>query len=74
MNCPTGTFKALAGNLGSLFLVCNLILTRLEEKRRKTSWAEQSHTRDLLWDFLKSFPKSPSFKKILKFKDLISGC
>jgi hypothetical protein len=30
---PTGTFKALAGNLGSLFSVFNLILTQQEEKR-----------------------------------------
>ena len=28
-----------------------------------TSLAEQSHTRDLLWDFLRSFPRrSPNFK------------
>ena len=30
---PTGTFKALAGNLGSLLSVCNLILTQLEEEK-----------------------------------------
>jgi hypothetical protein len=30
---PTGTFKALAGNLGNLFSVFNLILTQQEEKR-----------------------------------------
>jgi hypothetical protein len=32
---PTETFKALAGNLGSLFLVFKLILTQQEEKDEK---------------------------------------
>jgi hypothetical protein len=32
---PTGTFKALAGNLGSLLLVFNLTLTQLEEEEKK---------------------------------------
>ena len=32
---PTGTFQALAGNLESLFSVCNLILTQLEEEEKE---------------------------------------
>ena len=32
---PTGTFKALPGNLGSWFSVCNLILTQLERRPQK---------------------------------------
>jgi hypothetical protein len=34
---PTETFKALPGNPGSWFLVCNLILTQLDEIWKKTS-------------------------------------
>jgi hypothetical protein len=32
---PPGTFKALPGNLGSIFSVCNLILTQLERRPQK---------------------------------------
>jgi hypothetical protein len=32
---PSTTFKALPGNLGSLFLACNLILTQLERRPPK---------------------------------------
>ena len=32
---PLGTFKKLPGNLGSWFLVCNLILTQLERRPKK---------------------------------------
>jgi hypothetical protein len=34
-HAPTETFKALAGNLGSLLSAFNLILTQQDEKRSK---------------------------------------
>ena len=35
---PPQTFKALPGNLGSWFLVCNFILTQLDEICKKKYW------------------------------------
>ena len=41
----TGTFKALPGNLGSWFSVCNLILTQVEEIwRRRKNWGPSKKT------------------------------
>ena len=38
---PPGTFRALPGNLGSWFSVCNIILTQLE-RRPKKKWKATS--------------------------------
>jgi hypothetical protein len=42
-----GTFKALPGNLGSLFLVYNLILTQVDEICKKMGYHKKNYLTQL---------------------------
>ena len=60
---PTETFKALAGNQGSLLSVCILILTQLKEERR-TKFGSPSPRLGMMQFNLNSIRVSKSSKSI----------
>ena len=61
----TTTFKPLPDNLGSWFLVCNLILTQLERQQKAAPWYSHKALVTSCWKLVNPIENSTSWQDLI---------